>query len=376
MKFVFTGGHHTSALVVAKELKKLHHQIFWFGHRSTMARTSAPSVEYQEVTNEGIPFYSLISGKPAVYDRWWLLKLGKSFFTSLRLLRQIKPDLIVAWGGYLSVPVVGAGWLLGIPTVLHEQARIAGRANRLLSGFAKQVMVTWPDVKYPYPKKKTVVVGLPLRPEVLSPSSIGFTFANPLPTTLVLGGKQGSRPINEAIFNHLREILKVTNLIHQCGLVENTADLQKARNLKASLAPGVQERYQPDAYLDDRKIGQALHRADLLVSRAGAHITCEILKLEKPALLIPLEIVPGQEQLHNAKLLKERGLAEILPQEHLNLELPKKVALMVENLPRYRISKGRKLIIDDSLERILNCLVPERPVLSDVLSDSFRRSFR
>jgi UDP-N-acetylglucosamine--N-acetylmuramyl-(pentapeptide) pyrophosphoryl-undecaprenol N-acetylglucosamine transferase len=361
MKFVFTGGHHTSALVVARELKKLKHQVFWFGHRSTMVTTSAPSIEYQEVTGEGIPFYPLISGKPVSYDRWWFLKLGKSLFTAFRLLRQIKPDLIVAWGGYLAVPVVSAGWLLRVPTVLHEQARIAGRANRLLSGLAKRVMVTWPDVNYPYPQRKTVVVGLPLRPEISKPLAGGFEFTNSLATILVLGGKQGSRAINQAIFTNLQVILKRANLIHQCGLVEKRADFQKAKNLKTSLAPKYQERYQPYPYLDDEKIGQALHQADLLVSRAGAHITYEILKLAKPALLIPLEIVPGQEQFYNAELLAKVGLGEILIQKELTQKLAKKATVMIKNLKRYQISKGEKekLIIDESLKRVLTCLLQE-----------------
>jgi UDP-N-acetylglucosamine--N-acetylmuramyl-(pentapeptide) pyrophosphoryl-undecaprenol N-acetylglucosamine transferase len=351
MKIIFTGGHHTSALEVAKELLRRGHEVYWVGHESSMARVEAPAVEYEEVKGAGIRFIPLRSGKPAGYDPWWQLKLAGAFLRSLRLLRGVKPDLVVGWGGYLSVPVVTAAWLLRTPALIHEQTRVSGRANRVLARFAAKIMVAWPDVRYDYPKEKTVVVGLPLRREVVGRRA--RRGGGKTPGLLVLGGKQGSRVLNEAVFANLETLLEGLRVFHQCGFAAGRRDLKKARRLKRRLPGRLGKRYFPEAYFDSGEMGRIFAETDLVLSRAGAHVSAELLSLEKPALLVPAEIVPGREQQANAEMLVDLGLAEVIAEADLKSELLAKVAFMFAEMGKYRVKAAakRKLMVPDSLER-------------------------
>ena len=91
---VFTGGHHNSALVVAKRLKTLGHQIVWIGHKFTMRGDKQVAAEYQEVTQSGFPFYELKTGKfYRVHDPFELLKIPLGFFQAFLYLSHARPDL-------------------------------------------------------------------------------------------------------------------------------------------------------------------------------------------------------------------------------------------------------------------------------------------
>lgn len=352
MRLIFTGGHHTSGLLVAKEMVTRGHQVIWIGHQSSMARVKADSAEYHQVVESGIKFIPLNSGKPVGYDRWWLVKLFKAWVKVTKILGDYQPDLVVAWGGYLAVPVVIAGWLKGIPCLLHEQTRVAGRANRFLIRFAQRIMVAWPDVSYPFPRSKTVVVGLPLRFQIQAKDQ---SRPRGIPRILVLGGKQGSRAINHAVMVNLTKLLKMAYLTHQCGFAENSDDLKQARHLKLDLPVSWQRRYRPLDYLNDEEIGKTLAEADLVVSRAGVHIIQELLLLKKPALLIPLEIVPQGEQVKNAIFLRKLGLAEVLDQDRLETQLAHQIELMLGKIEKYRVDERQinQLLIDDPMARII-----------------------
>ena len=159
---VFTGGHHTSALVVAKELKKKGWNIIWYGHRHSMWGDESDSAEYREVTAAGIKFYDLKAGKfYATFSPLKLIRIPYGFLQAFLLLIFHRPNGIVSFGGYLAVPTVICGWLLGIPSVTHEQTLVAGWANKLISLFVKKIAVSWPNSLTHYPKAKTIFTGLP-----------------------------------------------------------------------------------------------------------------------------------------------------------------------------------------------------------------------
>src|SRR3989344_2858292 len=150
---LFTGGHHNSALVLALALAKQGHHLAWIGHKFTMRGNKALSAEYQEVTQAGLPFYELKAGK--FYHKtnpMEFLKIALGFVQAFIYLLQIRPQLIVSFGGYLSVPVVICGWLLGIPSVTHEQTVTAGWANRAITPFVKQIFLTHSSSLSNYPR--------------------------------------------------------------------------------------------------------------------------------------------------------------------------------------------------------------------------------
>lgn len=320
MKIVFTGGHHTSALPVIAEISQRYPdaELFWFGHAHTLEGDQNMTLEYLDITALGIPFFDLKAGKlykTTNLKRLLLIPVG--FFHALYLLLKIRPDLIFSFGGYLAVPTVIAGKLLGIQSVTHEQTVVAGHANKLISRFAKKIFVTWPQSLEYFPKEKTVVTGIPLRSSLFSETTTDKFNINPaLPTVFVLGGKTGSHKINMAILNNLPRLLKITNIIHQCGNASmyNDYAVLLSGYEKAGRTEGS---YTVQKFVNSQEISEAYSKATLVVTRAGAHAIAEVIALEKPALLIPIPWVSHNEQYKNAKVVVDSGLGQILDEKNL-----------------------------------------------------------
>lgn len=304
---VFTGGHHTSALEVAKSLKNKGWNVIWFGHRHSMWGDKADSAEYRDVVAEGIKFYDLKAGKfYNTFNPLKLIRIPWGFIQAFGLLVNLKPAGIVSFGGYLAVPTVICGWLLGIPSITHEQTVVAGWANKLISKFAVKIAVTWPESLSLYPRQKTILTGLPLRSEI-----VNLKNAKEIKNTVyITGGKQGAHVINQAVFSALSRLTKKYNLIHQTGSSAIYHDYEKAKTLAGS-------KYKVFDYSSDLAIS-SLAQAEVVVGRAGAHIIYELGYLGKPCVLIPIPWVSHNEQFKNAQLLQKNNLAVILEENNLS----------------------------------------------------------
>jgi len=356
-RIVITGGHHNSALVVAEKLREKGYEIIWFGHKFTMWGDKNVGAEYREVTKAGFKFIEIKAGKfYRTYHPLKLLRLPLGFMQSFYYLLQFRPKLILSFGGYLAVPVVISGWFLRIPSMTHEQTVVYGLANRLIGHFAKKIFVSWEASLKHFPAQKVVFTGLPLRPEIFSDKKGKFDFKNSLPTIYITGGKQGSHAINQAIEEALPNLLKEFNLIHACGRSTVFDDLNDLTRIKRKLMRELRQRYLLQDYFTRQEVGSVLAVADLVVSRAGAHTTYEVAALGKPTIFIPIPWSDQDEQLKNAQLLVEAGIAEILPQNQLNgKNLYRLVKSMTENLEKYQkaASKARSLIKLKATEKIV-----------------------
>lgn len=311
-----------------------------------------PSLEFREVRRAGIPFVELKTGKihQAGVGGW--LDAIQGFFRALSLLRHYRPDVIVSFGGYLAVPVVLAGWWLGIPSVTHEQTATAGMANRFLKHFVKIIFLTWPESGRFFPKAKSQVVGLPLRQEILHPTKQSLSKSQ-RPLVLVTGGKQGSWAINQVVFQALPALLAKFQVLHQTGRTSTTGDWSRARELKRRLPLPERKYYRPVAYLTDEEMGTALHQAACIVGRAGAHTVYELLLLGKPAVLIPLPFSFAHEQDNNAQKAAAAGLAQIIEQREL---APKR---LVEAVKQQAATSGKKQILPlNATEAIVQAVQP------------------
>ncbi len=342
---VFTGGHHTSALVVAQALSQRGWKVVWLGHRRSMWGDQADSAEYTEVTAAGIEFYNLWAGKfYHTYNPLKLLLIPVGFIHSLLLLVWIRPAAIVSFGGYLAVPVVLCGWSLGIPAVTHEQTVVVGWANRLIAKFATKVALAWPSSLAHFPADKAVYVGLPMRPEIVALRRRASTKKVYEPITVyITGGKQGAHVINELIFDNLQRLVPKYHLIHQTGSSTVYGDLTRASQINVPF-------YQSFGF-DSKKAMQALQKADVVVSRAGAHAVYELGLLGKRCVLIPIPWVSHQEQHRNAQVLVEAGGGVILEQDQLSLknlvaaiEQAKHLTPLPMNLPLGAVSSLLQLI--------------------------------
>jgi UDP-N-acetylglucosamine--N-acetylmuramyl-(pentapeptide) pyrophosphoryl-undecaprenol N-acetylglucosamine transferase len=332
-KIVFSGGHHTSALEVARALKAEGYQIYWLGHKQTMPGDKHLSLEYQEVVQAGIDFIELKAGKLSHKHRLInFLKIPLGFGQSFWFLLTKKPDLIVSFGGYLGFPLIICGRLLGIHSLIHEQTAVGGRTNRWLTFIADKIMLTWPQSQQFFPKLKTTLTGLPLRQDFVTAKPKKL-FKNKLPTIYITGGKQGAHIINQNINQILVDLLTKFNVIHQTGYSQKTKDYENLSSRRLQLPPKYQKRYLIKPFFSAQEAGQIFKTADLIISRAGAHTVYELAYLKKPAILIPLPFAARDEQYQNAQILVKLGLAKIISQSHLNPTLLWQTILEINQQP-------------------------------------------
>lgn len=313
---VITGGHHNSALVVAKLLLKNNCKVVWIGHRHSSRGDNADSAEYLEVTAAEIKFHDLVAGR-MMLNFSEMIKFPLGVVHAFQMLKKIHPTAVLSFGGYLGGTVAIAAKLSGIPIYLHEQTVTAGRANKLIGRLAKKIYLTWAESAIYFSSKKTKVVGLPLRESIISANPQSF-FNRTKPVLLVMGGKQGAHVLNQFIFSHLTDLLFHFNIVHQTGTSSLTHDYQTALTLKDTLG-SLSDCYLPLGYIGESEIGDYLHSADYYFGRSGAHICYELGIVGLKSLLVPLMSTHDHEQHKNAQILEKAKLGVILAQSNLSL---------------------------------------------------------
>ncbi len=319
MKILIIGGHLSPALSVIENLKE-DNQIFYVGRKYSMEGDNAVSLEYKTINDLKIPFFDLKTGRlQRKFTRHTLSSLTKipiGFSQAVLLLKKIKPDVVLGFGGYVSVPVVMASYLLRIPAVLHEQTFEAGLANRLVSLFAKKICISFGSSQSFYPKGKTVLTGLPLKKEVIEIKKEEAE-KNKVPILYITGGSQGSHVINSLVLESLSKLLDTFRIVHQTGDSVEFNDFENLQNLKKVLPKSKASRYLPKKFLGPSEAARITKSADIVVSRSGINTVCELIFLEKPSLLIPLSFSQRNEQLKNAKFIESLGLAKVYEQNSL-----------------------------------------------------------
>lgn len=337
-KIVFTGGHHNSALAVAMALKKEGYEVFWLGHKYSMWADKSPSAEYKEVTASGIPFYELKAGKfHRTYHPLKLARIPVGFIQAHKLLKEIKPDLIVSFGSYLAVPVVIAGFSMGIPSITHEQTSAAVISNQVISPFVKKIFLTFSSSKKFFPKRKTELIGMPL-PEGMKKrlEKNAEKLESDKKVIFITGGKQGSHVINQAVLPIVMELVKNNKLIHQTGSSTLFNDFQDAQKLRQDLPLGSKDNYEVVDYLKEDDYSSTVFKSSLIVGRSGAHTVYQIGIVGKPSLWIPIPTRTKNEQQLNAEILANVGAAEILLEKDLTPgSLLNKIQSMIENIDSY-----------------------------------------
>jgi len=382
-RVVITGGHLTPAIAVISELQKEGDwEVYFLGRRYATEGEKAISVESQIIPSLGIKFFPITVGRlQRRFTRHTipsLLRVPLGFFQSLKLLLQIKPQVICSFGGYVSVPVVFAGWLLKIPILTHEQTVVFGLASKINAFFVNKVAVSFPEsVKY-FPKNKVVLTGNPIREEIFQikkpswfsgeaksrsagpvisakgGSASGGQLSN-YPIIYVTGGNQGSHTINMAVLEILLILLEKHVVIHQTG----EKDYQQITDDRLQITQSLRKRYFIVPYIGPEEIGWVLNKASLIVSRAGANVISEIAVLGKPALFIPIPWAYQDEQTKNAQILVNAGVAEILSQAELSgMTLLYKISQMIEGLEKYkkRASAVKKLAASGAALKIAEIL--------------------
>lgn len=361
MRVVITGSHFSPALSVIVRLMRSS-EVLLIGRKHVFEADASLSFDYRVCRDIGIPFKTIRTGrlqrKITQYTLPSLFKFPIGVIDSIRILRMYKPDVVVSFGGYISVPVAIGATMLGIPVVIHEQVQRAGLANRVMSRFATKICISFQSSQEFFPKEKTILTGLPLRDEIFKVDrQIGVPKEYPI--LYVAGGSSGSHFINEKVGEILGRLLKRFIIIHQTGDSEVYDDFAKLEKIRDGLLPQEKERYIIRKFIVPSEIGWVYKKASVVLSRAGINTVCELLALFKPSLLIPLPYGQKGEQLDNAKLLKNLGIGTYLLQKDVTSSL---LSEEIENLYTHRKKysgdrkKISKIVFADATQKICDVI--------------------
>lgn len=347
MKILITGTHFTPAVATIEELKKFKDiEIVYVGRNTTLEGDKSLSAESKVIPSLGVKFIPLIVGRLqrsfTLYTIPSLLKIPIGFIQALYIILSQKPDLILSFGGYVSVPIVLAGWLWSVPVIVHEQTLTPGLANRISSFFADKIAVSF-DNKI-LSSDKVILTGNPVRKELLEYKDFKTSHSNKhLPKILVIGGNQGSHTINLVVEKILDKLTKIAQVIHQTG-DSKYKDFER-------LSQKENENYKVSKFINN-DWAKVLSQADLVISRAGINSLTELTFLGKPTLLIP---IPGYEQKTNAQYFAKIGLANVIPQSQLTPDLLfDSIKSMLKNLAKWeeKAKFAKKVVIPDAAKRL------------------------
>ena len=311
-----TAGHINPALAVAEKLIERGHEVVFAG--------TPTGVEARLVPAADIPFKAF---EAKGFDRSHLSSLPKALVVlqkSTRLARawleEIKPDVVVGFGGYVSIPVGRAAKSLDIPIVVHEQNSVMGMTNKYLAKHAKKLCLTYECAGKGFDASKQVVTGNPVRGSVLSATRKDGRAMLDIPQDanmlLIFGGSLGARHINQAVI-----ALKEKLLAHENLFIEHITGPKELDACKEELALTQEQsrRWNIMGYQD--KMGETLAAADMIVSRAGATSLAEISALGIPALLVPFPFATEDHQTMNARTLVDAGCALFVPDDELDTNI-------------------------------------------------------
>lgn len=348
MKILITGTHFTPAVATIEELRKMSGpEMVYVGRKTTLEGDKTQSVESKVLPALGVKFVPIIAGRLrrslTVFTLFSLLKIPIGFLQAFFIILSEKPDVILSFGGYVAVPVVIVGWLFSVPVIIHEQALVPGLANRITSGFADKIAVSFDNRAFK--GDKVIITGLPIRRGIIEISRSMSRGHSELPTVLIVGGNQGSHIINLALEGCLRELLKMVVVYHQTG-DSKFRDYERLEKLGK-----LGERYTVKKWIGE-EYGEVLQEADLVISRAGINTLTELALLGKPTLSIP---IPNVEQNKNARYFEGLGLVKVLPQSKLSAEtLLENISTMLKSLDHLKIKakEAKKVIVPDAANRL------------------------
>ena len=300
-----TGGHVFPALSVAEELAKRGHKITIStdGRVLKMVKDGKP-----KSARVAFVWASGVGAKSKIKQMFALSKIGLSAIAlSLRFM-MFRPDRVVAFGGYASVPAVFAAHLWRIPTFLHEQNAAIGRANKFTMRWVKTLMTSFQSVSGMPNKTNTKVVytGLPVRADILKNANAPLKHENKI---LVTGGSLGAQILDEMVPLAISEMKNKKVFITHQTRPENVEKLQQfyAENkIRANVL----------SFIHD--MAGAIVDADLIIGRSGASTVIELETIGRPAILVPLNINP--DQAANAASFSKLGGGFDVPQDKFSVK--------------------------------------------------------
>ncbi|TFJ92045.1 undecaprenyldiphospho-muramoylpentapeptide beta-N-acetylglucosaminyltransferase [Lentibacillus salicampi] len=345
-RILFTGGGTAGHVIVNIALIPVFQREGWeidyIGSKNGIEQRLIESLD-------GVTYHSISTGKLRRYlskenvkDPF---KVLKGTIDAWRIIGKRKPAVVFSKGGFVSVPVVMAARLRGVPAVIHESDFTPGLANKIAIPFAKKVLATFPETMEYLPEKKGEYVGAVIREELFQGNKekgldmCGFTKEKPV--LLIMGGSGGAEKINQTVRAGLDQLLSEFQIAHICGQGKTDPSIDR-------------DGYTQFDYVND-ELKDLFAATDFVLSRAGANAIFEFLALRKPMLLIPLSKSASRgDQIINANSFKNKNYARVMEEEALAEEtlvqelfkLKNQAPVMIDHMKKYQSEKARERVIE------------------------------
>ena len=341
-----TGGHIYPAIAIINKLKEQEKKldILYIGTTDRMEKDLIPNLGINYV---GIEMSGLSKNPIKCFKTF--IKLLKSNAKCKKVIKDFKPDVVIGVGGYVTVPVIYNASRLGIPTLLHEQNSIPGKANKFLSKLASVVCVSMESSMKYFDTENVVFTGNPRGEDICkgvkaNKKDYGLSLTKKL--VLITTGSLGASTINEKI---VKLLPKFENKNYEVLLVSGKDNYEKIKNIRYP------KNIKVVPYIDD--MSSVLKITDLIITRAGATIISEFTALGIPSILIPSPYVANNHQYINAKDLSDGGASYLIEEkdfdELLFINLIDKVLYDKDEYDK--LSKNTlKFGVKDSSTRIYN----------------------
>ncbi len=312
-----TGGHLFPAEALGHELRRLGYSV----HLVTDSRAERFAGKFPADDIHVVPSATFSSKNPiAVMRTGW--KLWTGLRAARRLMTRLRPAAVIGFGGYPTMPPLMASTGLGIPTIIHEQNAVMGRANKALAKRVQAIAGGFLPEGTGAFAEKTVVTGNPVRPAVLDAAQIPYSAsrgAEPF-RLVVFGGSQGAQFFSSAVptaISLLDPALRARLVVTQQARPEDKDRVISCfakLNAPADVSP----------FFGD--MAERLAHADLVVCRSGASTVSEISVIGRPAILVPYPYALDHDQAANAAALVAAGGAQVVAQSDLS---PEKLSAMI-----------------------------------------------
>ncbi|MCY4288658.1 MAG: undecaprenyldiphospho-muramoylpentapeptide beta-N-acetylglucosaminyltransferase [Aestuariivita sp.] len=312
-----------------------------FPHTVEVTETSSATFSTQSPVGKALVLPKLLSGATR----------------ALRHMRRVRPDIVVGFGGYPSVPAMVAAWLLGLPRIIHEQNSVAGKVNQFFAPRVRCVACgMWPTA---LPKgARAVHVGNPVRATIKQRAGAPYIPPGDYPMQiLVIGGSQGARVISDAVPQALADL--PTNLLANLRVIHQAREEDAQRVTSEYNRHGIVAEVKP--FFAD--IARRLSEAQLVISRSGASSISDICAIGRPSILIPYAAAASDHQTLNARSLVAAGGAILIPESLFDSRtLTEYIASILRNsdaaakMADAALSLGRPTAAEDLADLIISLI--------------------
>jgi UDP-N-acetylglucosamine--N-acetylmuramyl-(pentapeptide) pyrophosphoryl-undecaprenol N-acetylglucosamine transferase len=309
-----TGGHVFPGIALAQHAPEA--SVHWL--------CTSRAFDAEQLSRANIPYEALES------PRWrgftgFLGPMARAILASARCIRDFRPDVLFAVGGYGAVPPVIAAKSMGLPYVILEPNMRPGKANRFVAPGAARIYLQWAAGRSAFPGcgAKVLVTGSPIRKQLRrvpkAQALARFGFDDDRPTLAVVGGSQGAESLNRGVVDALNGSASKLQIIHVTGKshVDAVRDAYASRGARAVVLDFVAD------------MDSLYSAADLVVSRAGAMAIAELAAFGTPSVLVPIARSSGDHQRENARAVARAGGAILIEERG---GLPERLAPILEKL--------------------------------------------